>query len=254
MTTSTNRTLYGLRQSPWTERARWALDHHGLAYDYHEHVPMLGEILLRRKAGKVANGKKASVPLLAEANDEVVVMGSLEIAKHADAATPSPALFPRDREAEISRWGDVAEKITQAARGRVLKRLLASREAQKESLPSFVPGALRGVMAPSAGMAISFLLKKYGISGSDVEAESDRTIRPLLEDVRAALAKGGGHYLVGDAFSYADLAIASCLHGLKPREATPLGPATREAWTNDALARDFDDLLTWRDAIYAKHR
>ena len=45
-----SRTLYGLSLSPWTERARWALDHHGVAYDYHEHVPMLGEVLLRMKA------------------------------------------------------------------------------------------------------------------------------------------------------------------------------------------------------------
>ena len=44
------RTLYGLTQSAWTEKARWALEHHGIAYRYHEHVPVLGEVLLRLKA------------------------------------------------------------------------------------------------------------------------------------------------------------------------------------------------------------
>lgn len=247
-----NRTLYGLRVSPWTERARWALDHHRLDYTYHEHVPLVGELLLRRKAGT----KKASVPLLADGDD--VVMGSLEIAKYAErtnAGAKTGSLFPVAEETAIARWADVAERISSAGRDRLLGRMLASKDAQAESLPSFVPVAMRGVMAPSAGMAVRFLAKKYGISDNEaaVDAKASNVIRPLLEETRDAI-KEGGYVLAHDCFTFADIALASSLHVLRPRMETSLGPATRAAWTNEPLAEEFEDLLAWRDTVYAKHR
>src|SRR4051812_21797018 len=116
-----SRTLFGLRVSPWTERARWALDHHKMSYAYHEHLPMLGEVLLRRKA----RVKKASVPLLADGED--VVMGSLAIAKYAEKTKGGDALFPPGKETEIDHWADVAERITSAGRNRLLGRMLQSK-------------------------------------------------------------------------------------------------------------------------------
>ena len=54
-------TLYGVGYSPWTERARWALDHHRIAYRYREHLPMLGEPMLRRRA-RAAGQAKPTAP------------------------------------------------------------------------------------------------------------------------------------------------------------------------------------------------
>ncbi|MBX3215050.1 MAG: glutathione S-transferase [Labilithrix sp.] len=240
------RTLYGLSQSPWTERARWALDHHGVAFTYHEHVPMLGEVLLRRKA----RTKKATVPLLIDGAD--VVMGSFEIARHAERIGRGAPLFPRDKDAEIARWVDVGERILRVGRAWLFRRLLASKAAQAEALPSFIPGGLRGALTPSAALAIRFLAKKYDVP-ADVDAEVEHTLRPLLQDVRAALA-GGAYLLAPSSFSLADLAIASALGAVRPRDASPLRPATREAWTNEAVAADFGDVLAWRDTVYGKHR
>jgi len=240
------RTLYGLAISPWTERARWALDHHCAAYSYHEHVPMLGEVLLRRKAGT----KKASVPLLADGDD--VVMGSLEIAKHAEKIGRGASLFPRDRDSEIAHWATAAERMTRVGRASLFRKLMKSKAAQAESLPSFVPGGLRGALAPSAGMALRFLAKKYEIP-ENVDAEVEHTLRPLLLELRTAIGKGD-YVLSGATFTFADLAMASTMQVVRPRAAAPFGPATREAWTNDAIAEEFGDLLEWRDAIYAKHR
>lgn len=244
-----SRTLFGLRVSPWTERARWALDHHQLSYDYHEHVPMLGELLLRRKA----RTSKASVPLLADGDD--VVMGSLAIAKHAERRRSGPPLFPDGKEEIVDRWAEVAEVISKAGRDRLLARMAADPKAQAESLPSFVPGGLRGLMAPTAGMAVRFLARKYG-SGSDpatVEARAEATIRPLLEETREAI-KDGGYVLAKDCFTFADIALASALQVLRPRAEMAIGAATRDAWTNEKLADEFEDLVAWRDTVYAKHR
>ncbi|MBX3229490.1 MAG: glutathione S-transferase [Labilithrix sp.] len=244
-----SRTLFGLRISPWTERARWALDHHKVTYAYHEHVPMLGELLLRRKA----RTNKASVPLLSDGDD--VVMGSLAIAKHAEQRRGGTPLFPPSEEGAIDRWADVAERITKAGRDRLLSRMVADSKAQAESLPSFVPGGLRGVMAPTAGMAIRFLARKYGSEGDPEasEARAEETIRPLLEETREAI-KDGGYVLAKDCFTFADIALASSLQVLRPRAEMAIGPATRAAWTNEKLADEFEDLVAWRDTVYAKHR
>ncbi len=210
---------------------------------------MLGELLLRRKA----KTRKASVPLLDDAGD--VVMGSLEIARHAEKSKGGSVLFPAGKEAEIEHWADVAERITSAGRDRLLGRMLQSKQAQAESLPTFVPGVARGVLAPSAGMAVRFLVAKYGIDRdpSAVDARAERTIRPLLEETREAI-KEGGYVLAKGGFTFADIALASSFQVLRPRPESALGPATRAAWTNEALAEEFDDLLAWRDTVYAKHR
>jgi glutathione S-transferase len=236
------RTLYGLSQSPWTERARWALDHHGATYQYHEHVPMLGEVFLRAKA----RVKKASVPLLVDG--DTVVMGSFEIAKHAEAIGRGAALFPRNKDAQVAHFIDIAERISRIARGWVLRRLMASPKALAEALPSFIPGPLRGISAPTTKMALSFLIRKYDATADDDEV--NRTLRSIYEDIRAELA--GDAYLLG-TFSVADIAIASTIQGLRPRPDS-LPPATAEAWTNEVLAPDFADLLRWRDEVYKKHR
>jgi len=232
--------------SPWTERARWALDHHGIAYAYHEHVPMLGEVLLRMKARTT----KATVPLLEDGDD--IVMGSFEIGKHAEKIGRGAPLFPRDRDAEIAHWADVAERMTRVGRAWLLTRLLKSKAAQAEALPSFVPGGLRGALAPSAGMAIRFLTKKYDVP-DNAEQEVEHTLRPLLLELRAAIGDKA-YVLTPSTFTFADVAMASTMQVVRPRDARLLGPATREAWTNEALAAEFGDLLEWRDAIYAKHR
>jgi glutathione S-transferase len=240
------RTLYGITQSPWTQRARWVLDHHGVAYRYHEHVPMLGELLLRRAAKR----KMASVPLLVDG--KTAIMGSFEIAQHAESIGRGAPLFPRDPEAEkaISHFNDVAERMTNVGRVSVFHHLPKNREAQREALPAFMPGFVKAAAAPTASLAVSFLAKKYSVP-TDLDAEVKHVLRPALEEVRAAL--GGKPYLTG-GFTYADVAVACALQAVRPHDRAPLGPGARETWTNEALATEFDDLLMWRDAIYRKHR
>jgi glutathione S-transferase len=243
------RTLYGLSQSPWTEKARWALDHHAIEYRYHEHVPVLGEVLLRIKARSRAPGTKASVPLLVDGDD--VLLSSLAIARHADTReSTAESLFPKGLDAEIERWAELSDQMIGAGRSRVMVGLRANHEAQREALPPFIPGPLRGLMTPMAATAAAFLGSKYDVP-RDPDAEADRTLRPALDQVRAAL---GDRAHILERFTFADVAIASALQVLRPPTRAPIGPATREIWTNEPLARDYTDLLTWRDALYASHR
>ena len=242
------RTLYGLAQSPWTEKARWALDHHVVTYRYHEHVPVMGELLLRFKARSRPSGTKASVPLLVD-HDQVFT-SSLAIARHADKGGRSEPLFPPEVDAEITHLAELSDRIIGAGRARVIAGLRTSREAQLEALPGFIPGALRGAFAPMAVTAASFLGSKYDVPW-DAEGEVAKTMRPALDEVRRLLA-GRPHFF--QRFSFADMAIAASLGALRPWARAPIGPATRAVWTNEALAEEFADLLTWRDAIYSSYR
>ena len=242
------RTLYGLSQSPYTEKARWALDHHAIDYRYHEHVPVLGEVLLRIKARSRAPGTKPSVPLLVDGDD--VLLSSLAIARHADARGGADPLFPSELDAEIVKWTELSDEMIGAGRSRVMVGLRTNRDAQREALPPFIPGPLRGLMTPMASTAAAFLGSKYDVP-RDADAEAEKTLRPALDAVRAAL---GDRVHILDRFTFADVAIASALQALRPPTRAPIGPATRDIWTNESLAGEYGDLLTWRDAIYATRR
>lgn len=234
-------TLYGLHQSVWTERARWALEHHRVAYDFHEHLPLAGELLLRHKAGV----KKASVPLFADG--DVVVMGSADIARQAEKIGKGPKLFT---DPAVDHWIDVAERLANAGRACFFAKALASPAVQRECVPKLIPRAFLGLAAPTAATVIRYLGRKWDVP-TDVPAVVANAMRPALEKVRAKLA--GGAYLLGD-FGFADLAIASTLGVVEPPPMSALGPATKAAWTVPAVAADFRDLLDWRDGIYARHR
>ncbi len=233
-------TLYGIHQSAWTERARWALDHHQVAYHFHEHVPLVGELLLRRKA----RVKKASVPLFADGDR--VVMGSAEIARHAEGIGSGAKLFT---DPAASPWIDVAERLAEGCRACFFEKARANPALQRESVPKFVPGALVGLAAPSVAMAIRYLGRKWD-TPTDIATVVATRVRPALNEVRTGLA--GKAYLLG-GFSFADIAIASTLGAVKPRTASRFGPATRAAWTVADVAEEFRDLLDWRDGIYAGH-
>jgi glutathione S-transferase len=245
------RTLYGITMSPWTEKARWALDHHGLTYDFHEHVPILGEIFLRMKANKAEGrkpGEKASVPLLVDG--DAILPSSLAIARYSDGIGKGEALFPKGEEAEVERWAALSDRMISAGRSKVLGGLRSNRTAQKEALPPFLPGFMKGAFTPMASMAATFLASKHGVP-EDAEAEASAHLRPALLEVREA--KGDREYILG-RLTFADFAIASALRAVRPEPTAPFGPGTREIWSNDALAGEFEDLLAWRDALYAKHR
>ena len=246
------RTLYGLAQSPWTEKARWALDHHGVSYRYHEHVPLLGEVLLRMKA-KNRNGEKPSVPLLVDGDD--TFGSSVAIARHADAVGKGEKLIPDALDADVMRWVDLSDRIMNVGRAQVFRGYREHPASRREALPPFIPGPLRGALSPMVGTVTSFLASKYDVETKTAE-QTTSELRALFGEAEAALGSDPkGKYLVGDRFTFADASIASALRAVRPEENAPMGPATRKAWSNDALAADYEDtLLAWRDALYAKHR
>jgi glutathione S-transferase len=253
--------LVALPLSPWSERARWALDHHRLDYELVLHVPFLGERRLRRLVAdteKAAPTKKvgptkrrATVPVLIL--NGAVLTESWDIVQHADQHGHSTPLLPGDRLREIRTYTDLADRTQEAARALVMRALLASGEALDETLPPQVPAALRPWLRPVARYGARWFARKYELC-LDAEAEQTGAVRAALAAVRAALA-GGSPYLLG-TFTYADIVMALLLQSVLPvvQPHMPLGPATRRVWTSPALAAEFADVVAWRDQLYERHR
>lgn len=237
------KTLYVIHHSPWSERARWALLHHELAFVEREHVPLVGELSLRFRTK--AKGK-ATVPLLVDA-DGTTVQGSLAIAEHADQRGSRPTLFPPGKAAEIKTLFDDFEECLNAARERFMRDLLNDRDAQLESLPSLLRRLPFAAM--SARIGTSFVRSKYDATKGSI----DERIRAGLERVRDLVGKK--KYVLGE-FSFADILCASVVQTVDPvsDKWLVLPPATRRLWTDTSVAKDYADIVSWRDRIYEAHR
>ena len=106
-------TLIGLAYSPWTQRARWALDHHGIGYAFKHYLPTAGEPMLRLRTGNFFG--RVSVPVLLTPHGAIT--DSLSIARHADSVGGFSKLVDGQEEA-VERWtaeADVAVTTTSAA-------------------------------------------------------------------------------------------------------------------------------------------
>jgi glutathione S-transferase len=235
------RTLWVISYSPWSERARWALLHHGVEFTERQHLPLVGEPLLRWRA----RSSRASVPLLVE--DDRRIMDSRAIAERAEELGKGKPLFLAEHRGEIARFDDEVEPMMSAARGIIVHNVATDPAASLEGLPRALRGMPLG--ARTAAIAARYVGNKYG---AKIEGAREVCRTGLL----ALRARIGGRKYVYDTFTFADVIAATALQFVSPvsNDIIRLGPATRRAWTEESLAAEFADLVSWRDAIYAEHR
>lgn len=242
--------LLTISYSPWSEKARWALDHHGVRYQEVEYQPILGEPALRKRLGKWFG--KLSVPLLLKADG--AIGDSFEIARYAEEIGSSPtALFPARHVSEIKRWNAQSETAMQAGRAIVTVRTMQDPDARKEAMPP-LPPALSGILRkPLTRFGAAYLRRKYQYT-SAIDEQQKALTRVLLS--LEEILRDGRPYVMGELFSYADVCMATALQCVRPvtDEFIKLGPATRKAWTDESLAERFTGLLDWRDQLYETHR
>jgi glutathione S-transferase len=233
--------------SPWSEKARWALDHHRLDYKYEEHIPLIGDIklrlLLRRPTGRV------TVPVLEDGGRWYT--DSFAIAQRADEIGRGQRLIADDKREAVAEWNQRSEELLAA--GRALTMIpLQNPAASVNWLPPGVPDALRPALAPVSAAVIKRFVRKYRME--EGAGSHERIVIEGFERLASALS-GGKRYLLGE-LSYADIAMAVTLQFVTPvsKRFMAVGLGGREGWTNKALAERFPDLLAWRDALYEEHR
>jgi glutathione S-transferase len=244
--------LIHLSFSPWSEKARWALDLCGVEYRAREYVPVLGELelrrLLRRPRGQV------TVPLLRDG--ERVFCDSYTIACYANDRSTRHKLFPRGQEARVAHYDALSERGMAAARALALPRLLRSGDALADLVPKPLR-KLRRLAAMLAGASVRRTQRKYGghLGAAD---EYERVLCEVLDTLREDLARSESREqpkTLLSELSYADIAMAQVVSCVRPPgEGVRIGRAMRAAFSDAKLSERYADLVSWRDALYARYR
>jgi glutathione S-transferase len=246
--------LLGLPYSPWSEKARWALDVRRVPYTYRIYAPLVGEPALRLKLRKWTG--PVSVPALTD-DHGLTLSDSARIARWADGRGSGPVLFPPELDAEIARFVELSERGLAAGRALSLGRMLGDREALEEMVPRDVRKTIGPVAAAIGTFGIRRTLRKYGSDKTDREA-LERTLTEVLDALRAALAKAPERAPVKTIlgqFTFADVAMAQVLaFVLPPSLGLRLGAASRRNFADPPMAERYDDLVEWRDALYDAYR
>lgn len=229
--------LIGESFSPWSKKARWALENCGFAYTYREYTPTLSEPGLRLRMRQWTGA--VSVPVLFAGNK--IYRGSWEIACYANEMAGDGRLGDLEL---VAPWNSLSEDALAEGRTRVVRSILENPRALEESLPVFVPGFLRPPLRFLARDAVARLDRKYA------HLLKPSALRTALDRTREGLAQAGGDFLMG-RFSYADIAMAVVLEVVAPIAKTdpPLGPATQSCWKDSNLAHEFQDLVDWRNRL-----
>jgi len=213
-------------------------------YRYREYLPVFGSLPLRMRTRKWRG--MMSVPVLL--SDEGAFTDSWDIANYAHECAPEAGLFPTVRPSRVKVWNAAAERLLVASRIRLVRKTMADPEALYEA----VPRPLKGF-----GRTPAVWIGRYGAwhLGQKYPDASDRaarhaTSKVVLDEMREALESRDT--LLEEGFSYADILMATALNFVDPHPSLNVGPHTRDAFYNQRLATDYEELIAWRDRVYER--
>ena len=132
--------------SPWSEKARWALDVRHVRYDYRRYAPLVGEPALRFKLRKWTG--PVTVPVLTD-DDGTTFDDSATIARWADTRGDGPTLFPREHEARVAHFVALSKQRAPRSRTRAVAATHAKRRpgAPRDGTAA-VPAPARSARSP----------------------------------------------------------------------------------------------------------
>jgi glutathione S-transferase len=240
--------LWQIRFSHSNEKARWALDHKRIAHQRRSVLPGLHVLQAKRLYG----GETLPVLIL----DGEVIPDSARIIAALEARSPAVALYPADgeaRERALALETHFDEELGEHVRRALFHDLLGDSRVAVEALTTG-----HGTAARLVYLALFPLLRPVIKSGLGIEptgAERGREkIVAALERIEAELGPSG--YLVGDAFTVADLTAAARLSPFlrPPQYPYPLPDrwSPRAEAFRDSIARR--PAFAWALEMYGKHR
>ncbi|KKZ12281.1 MAG: glutathione S-transferase [Candidatus Synechococcus spongiarum 142] len=227
--------LFQFRHSPFCEKARLLLSAKAIPYAVQEVTPGVGQVDLFRRSGQ------RKVPVLQDG--DVLVVGSVAIARHLDSKIPDPPLRPgdpqeRSRALILENWADTT--LAHGARMALLQAVSQDNQLRKALLPQATPAPLRdvlGALPVDMVSGVSQLLTRPGF----------QQLSHALEQLTILVANG--QPLFGTQHCVADVAVAAQLYGLKFPAAAGAELAGRgvPGIVDHPL---FEPLFAWRDQLY----
>ncbi len=243
--------LYIFSISHYCEKARWALDYLGVEYKISHVAPGV-----HLQTAKRLGARRSSLPILVA--DGKTIQGSSEILDWAEASSADRGrrLIPDTGRRECL---DIEKRLDDIA------GVHARRYFYSEAVVDY-PHLVRPMFAAKVALPQKLLagmiwgvVRKRMIERMDLGPEqrdaSKRIVDGELNWIDGLLADGRS-YLVGDAFSRADMTAASLL---APLAVPPQHPTYADLTMPPKLAADLAEWegrpsLTWVREIYARHR
>lgn len=233
-------TLYHLAISHFSEKARWALDYKTLEYRSRVLTPGYHILTTRRVAGT------RTVPVLVDHDTDTVLSESTDILHYLDRIRPDPPLFPLD--ADLATTVVEVEDLIDTGWGSNASAFAYCYLAQS-------PGDLRrrwnaGLNLPQRGLLFASMpllapaLRRIRRLSPATAPEYRAAAMHVFDELEGRLAANGGEYLVGDAFTAADLTGAALIG---PFVGPPGSP-----WADGDSGQSPPELQTFKDQLTAR--
>jgi glutathione S-transferase len=240
--------LWHIPISHFNEKVRWALDYKGIAH----RRQVLGPNYLFRAWRATGQG---ALPILWL--DNRAIHDSTRIIAALEEKYPEPALYPRDvaaRQRALAIENDLDETLGPSLRAAVVTPLFRhDPETALRLLTTGMPEQAYKAIRPLMRIFPSFYRRRHKIS--DAKLEEDRAIVAAALD-RVEQQRQGKPYLVGDAFTVADLTVAALLSpGLQPPEFQyPLRVDLPPYLADYRAGLLKHPAVNWAAGIYRQHR
>lgn len=232
--------------SHYCEKARWALDWHGIPYE-EINWPAGVHLILARSCG----AKRTTLPILLDGR--TVTQGSSAIIDWADQQTQHPA-----RQPTLSGTGEIEQRADRVIGIHVRRLVYAELLAR---FPQMAKPALFGSASGAhklIGDAMWPLARRIMMRMHDIKPDAAAESRSILESelVLDATLADNRRYLAGGCFSRADITVASLLAFFaRPPEM----PTYHEMSIPGALLADLErwhnrPVMRWVVAQYQAHR
>jgi glutathione S-transferase len=214
-------TLWQIPVSHYSEKARWALAWKGVEHRRRSPVPGAHMVV----ALWLTRGAHYTFPVLSidgrRIGDSTAIVAALE------ERFPDPPLYPADvaqrrRALELEEFFD--EELGPAIRQLVWHELSNDRDRFASVLARTAPPPLARFSAGAVGYGRVFTSLRFGARDAETADRSRTRVLAALDRLDRELETTGGDYLVGDAFTVADLTAASLFYPLVGPEGAPLPP------------------------------
>ena len=240
--------LWHIPLSHYNEKVRWTLDYKRIPH----HRRVLGPNYLFKAWRATGQGH---LPILwlndKPIHDSTAIIAALE------QQQPEPGLYPKDpalraRALELEDYFD--EKLGPAVRASIVTPLFArDPDIALRVLTTGMPAQAYETRRPLTKVFPIYYRWRHKISAARIEQDRN-DVRASLDRMAAEIQPSG--YLVGDAFSVADLTAAALLGaGLQPPEIqypmTVQLPEYMQAWREEVRRHPASQ---WALGIYQKHR
>ena len=246
--------LWHIPISHYNEKARWALEYKGIDHKRRA-VPPPAHMAA---AYAITRGRGYTLPLL-QLNGQAIG-DSTEIIAALETHQPEPALYPADRddrERALALEDFFDEELGPHTRLLGFHEMRSEPDKMAQVAGSMLPGNLgqNERVANAAGqMGKAFAAVRYG-SDSEVDADAARKkIVAAFDRLEGELDRGAGDYLVGDAFSVADLTAACLFVPVVRPDGAPQLPEPPEHYEEFLAPLRGRRGWAWVGETFARHR